>query len=158
MSNATMTDVRMPDTLIDQQQIFPYLTYADAPTAIDWLRRVFGFELVSSYPVDDGRIAHAALCYDGVYIMLSSELEQLDNHAPNGETVPTSRVHMHVHDVEEHYQRSLLEGATIIQGLQDKFWGLRSYHALDPEGYRWSFCQRVQEVPREHVAQLLLNW
>ena len=66
MSNATMTDVRMPDALTEQPQIFPCLTYADASAAIDWLRRVFGFELVSSYPVDDGRIAHAALCYDGV--------------------------------------------------------------------------------------------
>lgn len=146
------------DALVDQQQIFPYLTYADAPAAIDWLCRVFGFELANSYPVADGRIAHAALCHEGLYVMLSSEMDQLDNRAPIGEARATSRIHIHVHDIEAHYQRALLEGATIVQGLQDRFWGLRSYHALDPEGYRWSFCQRVREVPREEVDHQLLTW
>ena len=153
-----MPDAMMPDALVDQQQIFPYLTYADAPAAIDWLCRVFGFELASSYPVEDGRIAHAALCRDGLYVLLSSEFEQLDNHAPRGDAVATSRIHIHVSDLDEHYQHAMREGATIVQGLQDKFWGMRSYHALDPEGYRWSFCQRVREVPRKEVEQQLHNW
>ncbi len=148
----------VPDALVDQQQIFPYLTYADAPAAIDWLCRVFGFELASSYPVADGRIAHAALCHEGLYMMLSSEMDQLGNCAPDGEARATSRIHIHVRDIEAHYQRALLEGATIVQGLQDHFWGLRSYHALDPEGYRWSFCQRVREVAREEVERQLLTW
>ncbi|MCY3920769.1 MAG: VOC family protein [Chloroflexi bacterium] len=146
------------DALVDQQQIFPYLTYADAPAAIDWLCRVFGFELANSYTVADSRIAHAALCHEGLYVMLSSEMAQLRNCAPDSEARATSRVHIHVRDVEAHYQRALLEGATIVQGLQDHFWGLRSYHALDSEGYRWSFCQRVREVPREVVERQLLAW
>lgn len=146
------------DARVDQQQIFPYLTYADAPAAIDWLCRVFGFELANSYTVADGRIAHAALCHEGLYVMLSSEMAQLGNCAPDGEARATSRVHIHVRDVEEHYQSTLLEGATIVQGLQDHFWGLRSYHALDPEGYRWSFCQRVRDVPREVVEHQLSAW
>ena len=148
----------MPDTMVDQQQIFPYLTYADAPAAIDWLCHVFGFELASSYSVADGRIAHAALHHDGLFIMLASEIEQLDNLAPNGGAVATSRIHMHVNEIEEHYQHALMEGATIVQGLQDRFWGLRSYHALDLEGYRWSFCQRVREVPREEMEARVLRW
>ena len=32
-----------PPTL-DHQRIVSYLTYADAPSAIEWLCRVFGFE------------------------------------------------------------------------------------------------------------------
>ena len=154
-----MSDIaQAPDRLVDQQQIFPYLTYADAPAAIDWLCRVFGFELANSYPVADGRIAHAALCHEGLFVMLSSEMEQLGNRAPNGHGPSASRVHIHVRNIEEHYQHALLEGATIVQGLQDQFWGLRSYCALDPEGYRWSFCQRVREVPREEVEHQLLTW
>lgn len=153
-----MTTATMPDSLVDQQQIYPYLTYNDAPAAIDWLCRVFGFELASAYPVADGRIAHAALQHDGLFVMLSSEMEQLDNHAPNGNQAATSRIHIHVHDIEEHYQHALMEGATIVQGLQDRFWGLRSYHALDLEGYRWSFCQRVREVPREEMEANLQRW
>ncbi len=155
---ATFATAAIPDIMVDRQQIYPYLTYADAPAAIDWLCRVFGFELGSAYSVADGRIAHAVLQYDGLFVMLSSELDQLNNHAPNGEALATSRVHMHVHEIEEHYQRALTEGATIVQGLQDRFWGLRSYHALDLEGYRWSFCQRIREVPREEVDHQLRTW
>lgn len=157
-ASAVTAGLDVPDALVDQQQIFPYLTYADAPAAIDWLCRVFGFELASSYTVSDGRIAHAALRHEGLFVMLSSEMEQLRNCAPESDSRATSRVHIHVRDVEEHYQRALLEGATIVQGLQDHFWGLRSYHALDPEGYRWSFCQRVREVSRDAVEQQLLVW
>jgi len=146
------------DAVVDRQQIFPYLTYADAPAAIDWLCRVFGFELANSYTSADGRIAHASLCHDGLYVMLSSEFDQLSNHAPQGDQVATSRIHMHVGDIEEHYQHALREGARIVQGLQDRFWGLRSYHALDLEGYRWSFCQRIRQAPRVEVEQRLRNW
>lgn len=158
ISKTAIREGTMPDIIVDRQQIYPYLTYADASAAIDWLGRVFGFDLASSYSVADGRIAHAVLQYDGLFVMLSSELDQLNNHAPNGEALATSRVHMHVHEVEEHYQRALTEGATIVQGLQDRFWGLRSYHALDLEGYRWSFCQRIQPVPREEVEHQLRSW
>ncbi|MYA00963.1 MAG: glyoxalase [Chloroflexi bacterium] len=157
-----MTDVtdmtNVPDAEVDRQQIFPYLTYADAPAAIDWLCRVFGFELANSYTSADGRIAHASLCHDGLYVMLSSEFGQLDNHAPPGDQVATSRIHMHVGDIEEHYQHAMVEGARIVQGLQDRFWGMRSYHALDLEGYRWSFCQRIRDVPRVEVERRLLTW
>jgi uncharacterized glyoxalase superfamily protein PhnB len=90
--------------------------------------------------------------------MLSSEIDKLGNHAPNVDVVAASRIHVRVKDVEEHDQRALVEGATIVQGLQDRFWGLRSYHALDLEGYRWSFCQRVREVPREVAEQQLRTW
>lgn len=162
MTRRTLTDVtdvtNVPDVEVDRQQIFPYLTYADAPVAIDWLGRVFGFELANSYVGEDGRIAHASLCHDGCYVMLSSEFDQLNNHAPQGDQVATSRVHMHVRDIEEHYQHALREGARIVQGLQDRFWGLRSYHALDLEGYRWSFCQRIRQAPRVEVEQRLRNW
>ena len=148
----------MADVLVDRQQIFPYLTYADAPAAIDWLCRVFGFELASSYPLEDGRIAHAAIHYDGLFVMLSSEHDRLGNHAPSGDAPTSSRIHIHVDEIDEHYQRALGEGATIVQGLQDRFWGLRSYHALDLEGYRWSFCQRLTNVPRQMVEAKLRRW
>lgn len=165
MTRGTMTDVTdvtevtsLSDVVVDRQQIFPYLTYADAPAAIDWLCRVFGFELANSYAAPDGRIAHASLCHGGLYVMLSSEFEQLTNHAPRADQVATSRVHMHVDNIEQHYQHAMREGARIVQGLQDRFWGLRSYHALDLEGYRWSFCQRIREVPRAEVEQRLHTW
>ena len=72
------------ETSIERQQIYPILTYADAPAAIEFLCRAFGFEELSVLRVPDGRVAHALLSLHGLQVMLSSEFEQLDNRAPGG--------------------------------------------------------------------------
>ena len=41
--------------------IIPTFRYADAPAAIDWLCRAFGFEKHLVVPEEDGTIAHAQL-------------------------------------------------------------------------------------------------
>jgi hypothetical protein len=40
--------------------LFAYLSYRDAPAAIDWLEAI-GFELVTRQPRDDGAVLHAEL-------------------------------------------------------------------------------------------------
>ena len=40
------------------QRVIPYLAYADAPAAIDFLCRAFGFEERFRVPMPDGRVAH----------------------------------------------------------------------------------------------------
>ena len=48
------------------------MKYDDAPAAITWLCRAFGFEEHMVIPGDDGAIVHAQLTYDGGMIMLGS--------------------------------------------------------------------------------------
>ncbi len=160
-----MTEARTPnqewtadEVQLDRQGIFPYLTYSDAIAAIDWLGRVFGFEPDNILPLEDGRVAHAVLRCEGAYVMLSSELEQFGNRAPKPSSFETSRVHVHVDDADAHYNRAVLGGAEIVQPLEERFWGLRGYHALDLEGHWWSFYQRVRSVPQEEVRERLLTW
>lgn len=149
-----MTD----DAQIDRQGVFPYLTYFDAPAAIEWLHRVFGFEPEEVLTLPDGRVAHAALRHGGAYVMLSSELEQFGNRAPSPGSFETTRVHVHVEEIDTHFTQAVREGAEIVQPLEDRFWGLRGYHALDLEGHRWSFCQRVRSVPIDEVRAKLVTW
>ena len=52
--------------------IFPCLRYRDAPAAIEWLGRAFGFEQVCAYSNPDGTIAHAELKLGNGMIMLGS--------------------------------------------------------------------------------------
>ncbi len=143
---------------VDRRGAFPYLTYDDAPEAIDWLCRVFSFTPDEVLSMPDGRIAHAALALGGHVVMLSSELEQFGNRAPSPGTFETTRVHVQVDDVEAHFERAVREGAEITHPLEDQFWGLREYHALDLEGHRWSFFERVRSVSQEEVREKLLTW
>ena len=54
------------------QNIFSALRYRDAPAAIEWLERAFGFERLAVHPGPDGTVAHAELVLDGGVLMLGS--------------------------------------------------------------------------------------
>jgi len=55
-------------------------------------------------------------------------------------------VNVYVQDVDAHYQRAKAEGAEIVLDLEDMFWGDRRYEALDPEGHRWHFAERLSDL------------
>src|SRR5215210_5343943 len=55
--------------------LIPAIRYRDAPAAIDWLERAFGFERHAVYEGDDGTIHHAELRVGSGMIMLGSEPE-----------------------------------------------------------------------------------
>jgi RNA polymerase sigma-70 factor (ECF subfamily) len=48
--------------------------------------------------------------------------------------------------LDEDPGRAESEGAQIVTPLEDMFWGDRRYEALDPEGHRWHFAERLSEI------------
>ena len=67
-------------------------------------------------------------------------------HSPLEVGAPTALVNVYVHDIDGHYRRAETEGAEIVMPLEDMFWGDRRYEALDLEGHRWHFAERVSEI------------
>ncbi|MDE2745045.1 MAG: VOC family protein [Chloroflexota bacterium] len=134
-------------TAAETQRVFPYLAYEDAPAAVDWLCRVFGFEPVDIQKIPDGRIVHAALSLEGAQVMLASLFDGGGYRSPRGLDALPSHILLHVDDVEAHHRQSRSEGANILYGPIDQPWGARLYEATDPEGHRWSFMQ-----PSNHNA------
>ena len=67
---------------------------------------------------------------------------------PKSAGIESQYCSVYVDDVDAHYQRALAAGARIANGLRDQFWGDRTYEALDLEGHRWRFHQRIREVPQ----------
>ena len=55
--------------------VIPCLRYRDAPAAIEWLCRAFGFEKHLVVPNQDGTIAHAQLSFGAGMVMLGSVVE-----------------------------------------------------------------------------------
>ena len=74
---------------------------------------------------------------------------------------PRALPHLHafitvyVDDVDAHYARAVAEGATITEELADQFYGDRVYRAVDPEGQRWSFHERIREVSEAEMQAML---
>ena len=127
----------------DRQRLFPYLAYADAPAAIEWLCRVFGFEAVDVQTIPDGRVVHAALSHEGEQVMLASLFDGGGYCSPQTLEALPSHILVHVDDVEAHFRQTEAAGGNILYGPRDQPWGARLYEVTDLEGHRWSFLQEI---------------
>jgi uncharacterized glyoxalase superfamily protein PhnB len=135
--------------------------YDDAAAAIDWLCRVFGFEVRLRVEGENGRIEHSELTFGEGLIMVgntggkSARPEPLPCQSPRSlGGANTQALCIYVDDVDAHCQRARAAGALIVEGptTQDhgeEYWADRSYRAADLEGHQWFFMQRVRDpAPR----------
>jgi uncharacterized glyoxalase superfamily protein PhnB len=119
--------------------IIPTLRYADAPAAVEWLCRAFGFRRHLVVPDDEGGIRHAQLTFGNGMIMLGSARDD-DFGALQG---PGGRVtqspYVVVADADAHHAGALAAGADIVTAPEDQGYGGRLYGCRDPEGNLWNF-------------------
>ena len=126
--------------------IIPNLRYADAPAAIAFLCRSFGFSEHAVYrdPKDPSVISHAELVRDGQMVMLSSASTTPFASAAPMRTVAeaggnTQSLYVVLDDVDGHADTAGKSGAEIFMAPQDQPHGGRSYSARDLEGNAWTF-------------------
>ena len=123
--------------------IIPTMRYKDAPKAIEWLCKAFGFEIHLVVQGENGTIAHAQLSFGNAMIMLGSEN---DNEYGNFLKTPkdldgfnTQAPYIFVEEVDEHYRGAIAAAAEIVLDIKDEDYGGRGYSCKDPEGYLWNF-------------------
>ena len=122
--------------------VIPVLRYADAPAAVEWLCRAFGFERNLVVPDEDGGLAHAQLKAGTNMIMLGSQRQDEFGRLmrlPNEAGGCTQSIYMIVADVDGHCERARRAGAEILMEPFDQDYGGRGYTCKDPEGHVWSF-------------------
>jgi uncharacterized glyoxalase superfamily protein PhnB len=56
------------------------------------------------------------------------------------------KMKVYVDDVDQHFSHAEAEGAKIISGPADGFWGGRIYRVLDHEGHQWEIAQRGRDL------------
>ena len=123
--------------------IVPSLSYRDAPAAIEWLCRAFGFEKHLVVPAEDGTIVHAQLVFGNGMIMLGSARRDDSGkpreplHAADGPAWKSPYVI--VEDVDAHHARAAAAGARVTMPPEDQDYGGRLYSCRDPEGNLWNF-------------------
>lgn len=122
--------------------IVPYLFYADAPAAIDFLCKAFGFEERLRYPMPDGRIGHAEIALGEDLVMLASIWEGFGDSPLNLPNVHAQIYCFIDEDIDAHFLRARVEGAVLVTEPKDEH-GTRSYRALDTDGHRWVFGRKL---------------
>jgi uncharacterized glyoxalase superfamily protein PhnB len=121
------------------------LRYQDAPKAIDWLSRAFGFERHLVVPGENESIAHAQLRFGNGMIMLGSAGKHGGGYDELVQTVAeaggrgTQGIYVIVDDVDAHCVRARAAGAEIVMPPKDEDYGGRGYTCRDLEGNVWSF-------------------
>lgn len=122
--------------------VMPALRYKNAPAAIDWLCKVFGFEKHAVYPGPDNTIGHAELKLGGGMIMLGSEKDDAyGNRFKSPEDVggfETRSAYIIVDDADAVYARVKAAGGVILREIQNTDYGSREFTVMDPEGHSWS--------------------
>jgi uncharacterized glyoxalase superfamily protein PhnB len=120
-----------------------YLSYRDAPAALDWLSRAFGFETTLRYDDDDtGVLAHAeARLGDAAIIVFSDDGAGYDRLGPRAETVGHG-MYLAVaaeSEVDKAWERATAAGAVPVWKPESTEWGNYRCRVRDPEGYEWTF-------------------
>ncbi|HEY2513766.1 MAG TPA: VOC family protein [Polyangiaceae bacterium] len=133
------------------------LFYDDAGKAIDWLCRVFGFEVRLKVEGEGGRIEHSELVMGDGLVMVSSAGGRAKR--PGGfvgaspQSVGgknTQALLVFVDDADAHCARSREAGAIIREEPEthdygEEYWTDRTYRAEDLEGHQWWFTHRVRD-------------
>lgn len=123
--------------------IIPCLRYRDAPAAIDWLCKAFGFARHAVY-ADGATVHHAQLSFGNGMVMLGS----VDDTSEFGRRMvqpdelglrETQCPCVIVADADAHYAQARAAGAVIVDDIRDQDYGGRGYSCRDPEGHLWWF-------------------
>jgi uncharacterized glyoxalase superfamily protein PhnB len=122
--------------------VVPCLRYRDAPAAIEWLCRAFGFEKHLVVPGPNGTVAHAQLSFGNGMIMLGSvvdsEFGQLMKQPDEIGGAETQTPYVIVSDADAVYSSAKAAGAKIVIDIKDEDYGGRGFSCRDPEGHLWN--------------------
>jgi len=125
-----------------RSSIIPGHRYRNAPAAIDWLCKVFGFERHAVYEGENGAIAHAELTLGNGMIMLGSGKDDESGRSFKSPEelggVETCSLYIVVPDADAAHARAVAAGAAVTTQLHDTPYGSRDFTVKDPEGHTWN--------------------
>jgi len=130
----------MPNKKPRGSTVIPGMYYRNAPKAIEWLCRVFGFEKHAVHKGPKNTIMHAELTLGDGMIMLGSgrkEMGHLMKHPAEVGGVETRGVNLIVDDADAVYARAKAAGAEIVIDIEEKPYGGKGFACRDLEGRLW---------------------
>lgn len=140
----------MKETPKGWPRISSCIYYDDPRAAIDWICKTFGFETKLLVEGEGGRVEHSELVFSDGLIMVGDAGKREFQASPAAiEGRNTQALLVIVDDVDKHCERARAAGATIevepeTHDYGDDYWTDRTYQAIDLEGHRWWFSQRLR--------------
>jgi uncharacterized glyoxalase superfamily protein PhnB len=127
----------------EDPQVIPYLLYADAGAAMDWLAAAFGFTPRARGTRPDGTVRHGELQLDGGGIIMVGSAGP-DFRGPGQLGGVTQLVRITVTGLKAHRDQAKAAFA-VASEMQAGPPGWQSYSVHDPEGHQWYFTEFTGE-------------
>lgn len=133
-------------------EVFAYLRLKNTAAAISFYEKAFGAKEKFRLVEPGGRIGHAELLFGGTTVMVSEEFPELGIFGPAGGNTSVG-IHLHVDDADAVIARAVAEGAVVVRGIQDHFYGERSGAVRDPFGHEWLIGHEIEKVSPEEMQR-----
>jgi uncharacterized glyoxalase superfamily protein PhnB len=135
------------------------LHYREPKAALEWLERVFGFEVTMAIEDPDGdpTMCHYEMSLAGLgRIMIGGEWAEWAKSPASVGGANTQTTHVELaSDLDAHCERARAAGAVIVAEPEDQFYGDRTYRAADLEGHLWTFSMHVRDVTRAEAEEAI---
>ncbi len=133
--------------------ITPHLVVRDAGRAAAWYKAALGAEERGRIPVPGGKFMQIELRFGDSAVMLADEFPDAGILSPLAIGGTPVVLHFSTEHVDALWKRAIDAGATVLQPLQEQFWGDRYGQIIDPFGYRWGLAQHIRDVSSEEIAR-----
>ena len=144
----------MPKPIPDGfHSVTPYLSMRDAAKAIDFYKAALGAKELYRLPMPGGRIGHAELQLGSSRLMLADESPEWGNKSALALGGSPIGLCLYTEDVESLAAKFQKAGGKVVRPLEKQFYGDRSGVYEDPEGYRWTLAQHVEDVSPEEMKK-----
>ena len=143
----------MTNRSVPTDTVLPHIVYRNVADAIVWLTRTFGFTEHYRYGEPGGPVSGAQMYLGGAWIMVTSARAWSASPAQLG--YATQMLTVFVDDVDEHFERSKLAGAKIVEDLNETVYGERQYGVEDLDGHRWLFSRHARDVSPEEWGAMI---
>lgn len=135
--------------------VVPYLAVKNCAAAIDFYQEAFGAEEQYRLVMPDRSIGHAELKIGSALFMMSDEFPDMGVLGPESLGGTPVMLSMYVEDADAFVARASQAGATVLQPVEDQFFGDRSGKLADPFGHRWAISTRLEDVSPEEMQDRL---
>ncbi|MFP2923860.1 VOC family protein [Pyxidicoccus sp. 3LG] len=131
----------------------PYLSFRDAAKAIEFYKAALGAVELYRMPMPGGKVAHAELQIGDSRIMVADEMPEWGNKSATTMGGTPVGIMLYTENVDALAERFVKAGGKLVSPLKNEFYGDRSGKFEDPEGYKWTLSQHVEEVSPEEMQR-----
>ena len=134
----------------------PNLTVISIEASLNFYVGVLGFKELGKMPGPDGKLVHAMIQWQDVFFMFGT----MDWLPPEDALHRGKGVNFYIYgsddfDLDGFYKQLKAQDVTIVEEIDDRFWGDRSFIIVDPDGYNLTFAKQVRLVSEEEMAEIM---